>query len=198
MEQAPLCQSFTSLYLRCAMQPSTSQEGVGNGRLGAIGCVCSPVGCDHTEIGTENVMSIRRSSEPSVAGTFVVDIQRYIVGGAGVWLLMSSPSSMSSCPFPTPGVGRSSAVDNALRLPLPRDCFLSRRLMVSAFAQCESLHVRGEFEHRTFSSSSFFSERFLRFLAVSSRFKAISSSVKGFFFRGFGGSAGVTAVTAIH
>ena len=41
----------------------------------------------------------------------------------------------------------------------------------------------------TFSSSSFFSVRLRRFLAVSSRFSAISISVSGFFLRGFGGSA---------
>ena len=42
----------------------------------------------------------------------------------------------------------------------------------------------------TFSSSSFFSVRFLRFRAVSSRFKAISRSVSGFFFRPEAGWSG--------
>lgn len=41
-------------------------------------------------------------------------------------------------------------------------------------------------EYSTFSSSSFFSVRFRRFRAVSSRFKASSISVSGFFFREFG------------
>lgn len=96
MEHAPLCQSFTSLYLRCATQPSTSQEGGADGGFGGVGWVAVSAWAGNTETGTENVMTTRRSSEPSMAGSFAVDTQRYMVGGAGVWLPVSSLSSTSS------------------------------------------------------------------------------------------------------
>ena len=89
-------------------------------------------------MGIENdstILGVDLSSAPfERLGTREVDIQRYIVGitGAGA---PSSPSSISaSAPSleAAIGVGRSSAVDKALRLPLARDCFFNRRLIVSA------------------------------------------------------------------
>lgn len=79
------------------------------------------------ETGTEKDMTIFCSGpEP-----LVVDIQRYIVGNIGV----ADPSSPISSPSASKatGVGRSSAVARALRLPLGRDCFLRSRFIVSAY-----------------------------------------------------------------
>lgn len=79
---------------------------------------------------------------------------------------------------------RSSAVDNALRF-FDLDCFLSNRLIVSAYPTmytCMSLCF-SDLVRPTFSSSSFFSVRFLRLRAVSSRRSAISDSVSCFFLR---------------
>ena len=79
------------------------------------------------ESGTEKDMTIFGSGpEP-----LVVDIQRYIVGNIGV----ADPSSPISSPSASKatGVGRSSAVARAFRLPLGRDCFLRSRFIVSAY-----------------------------------------------------------------
>ena len=69
-------------------------------------------------------------SAPALGWDRAVETHLYIVGvGAGA--SVTSSSSPSPGVF-SPGAGLSSAVDSALRFPLARDCFLSRRLMVSA------------------------------------------------------------------
>jgi len=142
--------------------------------------------CGKAMNGTENDSDIVRSaslstfisSTSSIRGRGLdVDIHRYIVG-----ITCIGGVSTTSSASPSSGVSTCGA---APRFVLDRDCFFSNRFMVSALAK----QVRntggpeGAGRDLTFSSSSFFSVKFLRFRAVSSRFRAISSSVSGFFFR---------------
>lgn len=137
--------------------------------------------------GTENDSDIVRSaslstfipSTSSIRGRGLdVDTHRYIVGIT--W--MGGVSTMSSA-SPSSGVSTCGA---AFRFVLDRDCFFNNRFIVSALSKASQKPVSGGLDCTgrglTFSSSSFFSVRFFRFRAVSSRFKAISSSVSGFFF----------------
>lgn len=107
--QAPRCQSFTSRYLHCAVQPSKSHCRDCTGDELTIFCGAESF-AGSAASGTEKVNTSRGPSEPSLTllpagtsttGRLMVEIQRYIVGGVGVWLLLSSkPSPIStSCPF---------------------------------------------------------------------------------------------------
>lgn len=138
MPHAPRCASFTSLYLRRDSQPCTSQCGMLRGTGLVSTSMASGVGaggCGSTETGTEKDSTMRGSSSSPV-GAFVVDIQRYMVGKIGVCVPVSSPPSSPYPSWPPPAVERSSAVASAFRFPLARDCFLRRRLIVSA---CETI-----------------------------------------------------------
>jgi hypothetical protein len=78
-----------------------------------------------------------------------------------------------------------SARYEAVRLFFVRDCFLRRRLMVSAYDVkiVTQIFVEERVQKHTFSSSNRFSDMFLRFRAVSSRRRAISASLSGCFLR---------------
>ena len=68
---------------------------------------------------------------------------------------------------------------------------LRARLLLQKTVDCLSLITGQQLSQvskenrpmQTFSSSSFFSDKFLRFRAVSSRRRAISASLRGFFLR---------------
>jgi hypothetical protein len=139
MPQAPRWKSLTSLYFLRPAQPSISQLCGGVSGFTWIFCAgpsrsifCTGDRAEfwgRADIGTEKDMTIWRSATVSSPEILVVDNQRYMVGSVG----STEPSSTSSpSAIKATGVGRSSAVANAFLLPLGRDCFLSRRLMVSA------------------------------------------------------------------
>lgn len=157
--------------------------------------------CGNTDTGTENESFIlpsasTESGSASPARCLVVDTHRYIVGmsstGSGTSTSGASEPSRVDCT--TAGVAetgvRSSAVDSTLRLFFDLLCFLSKRLIVSAYptphvhmSNPQVFFDRVIRTQHTFSSSSFFSVRFLRLRAVSSRRNAISDSVSCFFLR---------------
>jgi len=153
------------LYIIRSHPPCTVQYfSVGSGTTSSQVAL---VVCGKARKGTENDSDMVRSaslstfisSTSSIRGRGLdVDTHRYIVG-----ITCTGGDSTTSSASPSSGVSVCGAM---FRFVLDRDCFFSNRFIVSAF-----------------SSSSFFSVKFLRFRAVSSRFKAISSSVSGFFFR---------------
>ena len=94
--------------------------------------------CGNAMTGTEKDMVMTGSpgvESPLPASDFTcgraLDTHLYIVGGGAA---TSATSSSSPSPWAS-GPGRSSAVESALRLPLARDCFFSKRLMVSAWTR---------------------------------------------------------------
>ena len=98
-----------------------------------------------TLVGTENDMVMTRSagspSAPALSWDRALDTQRYMVGGGA-----NASAVSSSSPSPAAsGPGLSSAVESAFRFPRARDCFLSRRLIVSActphFSDSDAVHV---------------------------------------------------------
>jgi len=124
-----------------------------------------------TPTGTENPMTILLSP-PSLVTE--LDTQRYILGGAGSESALpfsTASGSMDASRVATEDVGISAGVevDNAIvRLFLGRDCFLSRRLIVSAWthgvSKSEESTRRGENEpfhpRVSFPSCSFACEPF--------------------------------------
>ena len=132
--QAPRWKSLTDRYLRNASHPGMSQCAIGRGWRGALDAafdVAAPF-AGIADTGTEKLSNIFGSA--LLPKAFVVEIHRYVVGRMGVED-PSSPSSPSTSSIEAAGTGRSSAVERALRLPLARDCFLRRRLIVSAWKE---------------------------------------------------------------
>ncbi len=145
MPHAPRSQSRTSLYFRSLPHPSTAQSGFCL-MTGGGGISDSKLG------GMANASDIFPSmSMPSLGGRDV-DTQRYIVGTSGSGMKTgASSTSISSSPL---SAFDASALGVGIFPPCfarGRDCFFSKRLMVSAYLP-SGKNLSKTKKRRTFSS----------------------------------------------